>query len=94
MKDKSLREVIENYPEMDSDESTLDNDISKKKPICADIGVSDSLLAKNIHRHGNPKNGRTRIIKVPFRDTASRDVSIQKFNKDRSVYFGGCPKPV
>ena len=94
LNDKSLRAVIENYPDMDTDESAVDNDVSKVKLIFADIGISDSLLAENIHQHGNPKNGPARIVKVPFRDTASRDLFIQKFNKYRSFYFGGCPKPV
>ena len=47
MYDKILRAVIENYPEIDSDKFTLDNDVSKVKLVCADIGVSDSLFAEN-----------------------------------------------
>ena len=78
--------MIENYAEMDSDKSTLDNDVSKVMLICADIGVSDSLLAENTRQDGNPKNGRARI-KVPYRDTVSRDVFIQKFSKHRVSVF-------
>ena len=78
---KSCRAVTGSFPEQSTDEDTASNDLNMIANLAARAGLLDSLAKKDIHRHGLRKEGRPKIIKVPFKDVRSRDHFIRQFNR-------------
>lgn len=81
IREKAKRAVIERVPEeVDAEEL-----ITKIAEAC---GVEDDLLTEEIHRHPREKREikpgqkvKSRILKVPFSTTSSRDIFIRKFRQ-------------
>ncbi|KHN81118.1 hypothetical protein Tcan_05000 [Toxocara canis] len=81
VREKSLRAVIKDPPEDDTDESTADADLQLVRNWAAKIGIADALVPGQLPCHGLRRHGRARILKVPFTDIFSPDQFILRFKR-------------
>jgi hypothetical protein len=82
---KSCSAVIVNLPESDTnnEEQTKADDQQFVEDIARQEGLSDSI--RDIHRHGQKRDNRPRIVKVHLKDIHARNKFLRVFNSHRPM---------
>ncbi|KHN75631.1 hypothetical protein Tcan_10184 [Toxocara canis] len=75
--------VTGNLPEGDIYEITEAADQQFARELTTKVGVTEALAPKQLHRRGPYRNGRARIVKVPFTDVSSPNEFIRRIYRFR-----------